>query len=443
MKKGFILWFLIITTSAYAQDPEQPRERADSTAIGKADGTLVTSAIGPEGGRIVSDDKMVELIFPDGALAKPTTISIQPTTNNAPNGTGKAYWFEPSGTHFAKPVKIIFHFTEEESEICPPEWMSLGIQDKSGKWSFMEYEDVDSTGRTLTGYIHHFSGVSNLNSVRISAGNHELRVGDSTVLELIDISGMTDSVTYNLAELYNNTPVLWYANSVLHGNQNTGRVRIIEMRNFRTYRGYRTKVIQGMYTAPFYLPKIAPVVISAEIYRTDRNGRRRLRKKVKCFINIIDYYEATVLYEFPGRVGMGSQLSDSAIFLVQLRNRRISVRDIGNSPPKIIKQGQRAGCKEFHNVEYAQGPVHVTSTIRHDSLSRDYPAEVYFEFVTAKVHWYKFQYRCRGGTVTELVSVDEDSLPIEINFIANGQRQQFNVNLGGEIKYKLKIVPYR
>src|SRR4030095_9779057 len=106
-----------------------------------------------------------------------------------------------------------------------------------------------------------------------------------------------DSVTYNLAELYNNTPVLWYVNDELHGNEHTGKLRIVEQ-NYKTYPGYKSKIIQGEYTTPKYLPKIAPVVISAEIYRTDKNGKRKLRKKVRCLINIIDYYEAIVLHEF-------------------------------------------------------------------------------------------------------------------------------------------------
>jgi hypothetical protein len=442
MKKVFILLFLVISVRTIAQDTTKT-ELSDITELGKPDGTPSSATIGPDGARIVSGDGMVELIFPEGALSKPTVITIQPITNHAPNGTGKAYWFEPSGTQFAKPVKIIFHYSEEEGESCPPEWKSLGIQQSNGKWSFAEYEEFDSIGRTLTGYIHHFSGVSNLDGVRITFSNHDLRVTQSTLLELVDISGMVDATAYDLAQLYNNTPVLWYVNGILNGDEHTGKLRIVELPNYGRAGKYRTKVFQGEYTAPNYLPKIAPVVITAEIYRTDKKGKRKLRKKIRAFVNITDYYEVALLYDFTGRVGMGSKLQDSAIFNVRLKNTGISVTDIGNSHPRVLKQGQRIGCKEMNYVDNAEGPVHLTPRILNEKLSNDYPHEVFFEFEQVKVLWLKFQYKCRGGTITELETFHQDTLPIEINIIANGQRQNYTIYHGSEFKYRLKVIPLR
>jgi hypothetical protein len=94
-------------------------EPSDSTGFGTPDGTLVSKQIGPAGGKIVSDDGRIELIFPPGAVTESTSISIQPTTNPAPNGAGKAYQFEPSGIQFKKPVQIIFHYSDDEAETCP------------------------------------------------------------------------------------------------------------------------------------------------------------------------------------------------------------------------------------------------------------------------------------------------------------------------------------
>ena len=144
-------------------------ELPDSTAIGTPDGTLVSKEIGPTGGTIVSDDGRVELIFPADALTATTVISIQPTTNPAPNGTGKAYQFEPSGIQFKKPVQIIFHYTDEEAETCPADLMGFALQDHTGKWTFIDYDDWDSTGKTLKGFIQHFSGGSNVNQLVLSA----------------------------------------------------------------------------------------------------------------------------------------------------------------------------------------------------------------------------------------------------------------------------------
>lgn len=132
-------------------------EVSDSTGFGTPDGKLVSKEIGGAGGTIVSEDGKVELNFPADALATNTVISIQPATNLAPNGTGKSYQFEPSGIQFKKPVQIIFHYTDEEAETCPPDLMGLAMQDRTGKWSFFDYDDWDSASRTLKGFIHHFS----------------------------------------------------------------------------------------------------------------------------------------------------------------------------------------------------------------------------------------------------------------------------------------------
>src|SRR5215813_10088843 len=71
-------------------------EPPDSTGFGIPDGQLVSKEIGPSGGTIVSDDGRMELIFPADALTASTSTSIQPVTNLAPNGAGKAYKCEPS-----------------------------------------------------------------------------------------------------------------------------------------------------------------------------------------------------------------------------------------------------------------------------------------------------------------------------------------------------------
>src|SRR5438045_2117146 len=119
MKKIFTSALLFLSLYLPAQNDSSSIhiiEPSDSTAIASPEGKLVSKVIGTAGGRIVSDDGRVELIFPANALTANTSISIQPTTNPAPNGSGKAYSFEPSGIQFKKPVQIIFHYTDEEAE---------------------------------------------------------------------------------------------------------------------------------------------------------------------------------------------------------------------------------------------------------------------------------------------------------------------------------------
>ena len=74
-------------------------EKPEPTMVGIPIGIPVTKTIGPAGGAI-SIAGEVELIIPVGALSSDTEISIQPLTNNAPNGNGNAYRFGPEGTKF-------------------------------------------------------------------------------------------------------------------------------------------------------------------------------------------------------------------------------------------------------------------------------------------------------------------------------------------------------
>ncbi len=134
MKKILLLWIFLISLSTQAQtDSAQIKftKLSDSTGFGTPEGKLMGNEIGHAGGKIISEDGRVELIFPPGALTASTSISIQPITNML-NKSGKAYQLEPSGIQFKKPVKIIFNYTDEEAETCPPDLKRFALQDHKG-----------------------------------------------------------------------------------------------------------------------------------------------------------------------------------------------------------------------------------------------------------------------------------------------------------------------
>jgi hypothetical protein len=67
MNKIFFLCLLLFSTGVYAQTDTTGIwlfEPSDSTGFGTPDGKLVSKEIGPAGGKIVSEDGRVELIFP-------------------------------------------------------------------------------------------------------------------------------------------------------------------------------------------------------------------------------------------------------------------------------------------------------------------------------------------------------------------------------------------
>ena len=88
----------------------------DSSAIGSPMGEKTMKTIGPEGGKIVSADGMMELNIPPGALGAPTGIGIQRVENTVVSGFGNAYNCTPDGTRFNKPVDMVIHYTDSAAK---------------------------------------------------------------------------------------------------------------------------------------------------------------------------------------------------------------------------------------------------------------------------------------------------------------------------------------
>ena len=408
---------------------------SDSTGFGESVGQVISKEIGTSGGIIISEDKRVELIFPQGALLRNTMISIQASANLAPNGVGSAYRFEPSGIQFQKPVKIIMHYTDDEADVCPPEWMSLAIQNDKGRWTFVEYDEVDSLSKTLVGYIHHFSSATNVNQIALRPDRMKIPVSDSVMIEVVDISlidtGHYTTSGFGVALVNKTDPVLWYANRVQNGDNINGRIRA-----FAGPLG-KEKVMLAQYFAPDILPKKNAVAIWAEVYRKSKKGKE-LRRRIKTYIEVYDRYHVSVVQQSTLRVGMGSEIIDSASFDVYVYAHSFQVVRIKNYSPVVLKEGSRKPFKEKIIVGDALGTVHITEGIKNDSLSHDYPPEVYFEFTPVSVLVCKFQHGARG-IWSDPEPLFEKYIPQEINFIANGQDQKYSVTNGEGFNYKLLV----
>jgi hypothetical protein len=275
MKKIIAVFLLCNVSIINAQDDTsfvKHFERPDSTILGTPEGEPVSKKIGPAGGTISSTDGRVELIFPPGALTTSTTISIQPTTNPLSNGAGKAYWFEPSGIQFKKPVQFIFHYNEEESETCPPDLMGMAFQDKKGKWTYIDYEEWDSTRNNLKGYIHHFTGATNVYQVRMVMARTELRVNQSTSIDFVSY------ITDDEALFSTSNQFTWKVNNHINGNEIVGKIRPMSFRIAN-----KVRMVNAVYTAPNILPFSDTVFVKVELYVSrgkHKNVLRTFKKKV-------------------------------------------------------------------------------------------------------------------------------------------------------------------
>ena len=88
-----------------------------------------------------------------------------------------------------------------------------------------------------------------------------------------------------------------------------------------------------------------------------------------------------------------------------------------------------------------QGSIHLTTDYRNFRL-RHYPPEVFFLLPLRTITGFRVQYVGKKFT-GPVQTVPYPSLPPEIEFIANGQQQQYNVYIGGIYSHKLIVTPHR
>lgn len=127
------------------------------TAIGTPIGSPVTKTIGVAGGTIISSDGRAELNIPAGALSSDLAISIQPITNECPNGVGIAYDFLPNGTKFLIPATLTMHYTDDDINGTDPYLINMAFQDSLSEWEVDIFKDVDTVGKTIIFDVSHFS----------------------------------------------------------------------------------------------------------------------------------------------------------------------------------------------------------------------------------------------------------------------------------------------
>ena len=127
------------------------------TAIGTPIGSPVTKIIGAAGGTIISADGRAELNIPAGALSSDLAISIQPITNECPNGVGVGYDFLPNGTKFMIPAVLTLHYTDDDINGTDPYLINMAVQDSLNEWQVDIFKDVDTVGKTIIFDVNHFS----------------------------------------------------------------------------------------------------------------------------------------------------------------------------------------------------------------------------------------------------------------------------------------------
>jgi hypothetical protein len=439
MKRYLFIQFLFISIVAIGQiDTNKFRIilPPDSTPIGAADGKLISKEIAAAGGTIASEDGRVALNFPAGALTTATTISIQPAKNLAPNGAGKSYSFEPSGIKFKKPVEIIFHYTDAEAETCPPELMALAMQDRSGKWNFFDYDDFDSSKKTLRGSIEHFSGFSNIFTMKLNPLRSRVCVGDTILLSLSDIRGYMGTVRSN------KVPV-WYVNNTRTGQGTYGTITDY------SFRPMAPNAIAADYAAPKSLPDKDPVIVKLELYlqiRNKENALLSLLKTFKCEIYLHDAYEIKVTAIMDNTaLGMGTaRYTDSSGIVVILQRNGSTFESVENT---LLRQ-ERMICPPkctcvYANKETCRGPIHISgiSSVKFvPSQSSNESASIFFKAVN--MDFPNITITCpKVGSMPPMPALNVKAIPYNIQFEMKDGLQElpYTEFLAGFVRAKITV----
>ena len=247
------------------QDTIKPQ----STPIGTPFGSPTSKIIGASGGTIVSGDGSVELDIPAGALTGDTTISIQPITNNCPNGTSIAYRFTPNGLKFSQSPTLKFHYPDSVLNGTISALMGITFQDSSGHWLIANKSTNDTIAHTIEASIQHFTDYSETTLIRIETEKEALKPNEYGNLYINFIApddsyvseyGWTQLVIlyvhYTASQQLNMPPIIWEVNDITNGNSQYGTITgDADVSN-----------LKALYNAPATVPsKNNPVTIKATL----------------------------------------------------------------------------------------------------------------------------------------------------------------------------------
>lgn len=191
----YILFFTLLFAGSCTVDDPGPGGQPVVTEPGTPTGTAVSASIGAAGGKLTSADGLVTLDIPAGALDAATTISIQPITNMAPQGiAGVAYRFTPDGQTFKTPAKLTFKYTDAMLAGSSAELLWVVTQAQDGSWQAVKKSSVNTTTKTVTGEMMHFSdwGLGKFIDLSLDPQSSYVKPGQSVNLSVAGFIASTD-----------------------------------------------------------------------------------------------------------------------------------------------------------------------------------------------------------------------------------------------------------
>jgi len=233
--------------------------------------------------------------------------------------------------------------------------MSFATQDATGKWSFIDFDEYDSAGRTLKGSIEHFSYVSKSADLQLFPHTEDVRV-----------KGIGQFWLYNVRTkkhhfVPDNTTFTWYVNGLNLPSEVYGKISSTDLCCFPP----GSRLVVGDYDAPEVVPDADPIPIQLEVaLATVRNNKisRAGTKVFTSYVRTYDEYDINVCGIWDNLVsGQATErFVDSARLIVRLRPNEAETIELKNSLFILEKNYCPRKCTcEYVNRETCQGLIHI------------------------------------------------------------------------------------
>lgn len=440
---SFLLLFSCIHASAQNETIEDTIASPLITAVGKPEGKKKETKITKDGGSLRSSDGMLELIIPAGAVATKTTISIQPISNLMTNGNGTAYRLEPSGIQFKKPVQLIFHYDEEEIKDSMQLLLGIAMQDENGQWLGLNKSELDTTAKTISGSINHFSVWSSFSELRIDPGYARVKINKTKGLEITNVSASPvtgsgdDDILSPLSRKKIPGRAIWHANEILNGNSAVGTISVLARTNVN-------------YKAPAQVPNKNPVAVTATlvgfVYKTKIKGQVITFENLKLVSNILvfdDAYEVTMISEIQDAsvANLGPvTYKDTGSFVVSLNGRDARIIEKVNKNT-VASLAYEAGicCYNYKVIKPGTGNIHIAGTpvvkVTPPSVpGKPATVEIRFSRFPAVFPTFQVTCKCPGDRGAPITSTNARGIVMMANFLrADPEYIKFEAKEGEQV----------
>ncbi len=239
---------------------------------------------------------------------------------------------EPSGVNFQKSLKIIFNYTENDTEGNSPELLGIAMQDEKGQWFSLNKTVTDTVAKTLTAGIRHFSSYVNFSRAKINPASARVKVNGSRRLQIVGAFTDDTDEDAELIPLFIEYPAMnWSVNEIPNGNSSIGIISA-------SHSG------SAIFRAPAQIPQQNPVVVTVKEYNTSSFLNRYQVSKLVSNITIYDGdYEVKMITTMDAPAGsmLGAvKYKDYGSFIISLNKKEAKITEIVNKNAEWTYNGK-------------------------------------------------------------------------------------------------------